>query len=183
MTDWTIQDGLLQEAEYIPSPNADARPDPNDISLLVLHGISLPPGEFGGGHIKAFFSNKLQSEQHPYFKTIHTLKVSAHLLIERSGVVIQFVPFHHRAWHAGLSFYKGRSRCNDFAVGIELESTDDSGCTVEQYSALEGLIPVLLDHYPNIKREAIVGHSDIAPNRKTDPGSGFDWQQLNQHLP
>ena len=182
MTDWTLQNGLLQEARYIHSPNADERPDPDDISLLVLHGISLPPGEFGGGYIQSLFTNTLKPERHPYFETVYKLRVSAHLLIERTGHIIQFVPFHCRAWHAGLSFYKGRTRCNDFAIGIELECTDDSGCTVEQYATLKSLIPVLLEHYPRLNRDAVVGHSDIASGRKTDPGSGFDWLTLNQSL-
>ncbi|MGY0217047.1 1,6-anhydro-N-acetylmuramyl-L-alanine amidase AmpD [Endozoicomonadaceae bacterium StTr2] len=178
MSDWTIHNGVLQQAEYIHSPNADVRPDPDDISLLVIHNISLPPGQFGGGHVQSLFTNKLNPELHPFFREIYTLQVSSHLLIERSGKVIQFVPFHQRAWHAGKSAYKGRERCNDFAIGIEMESTDDSGCTAEQYRVLKDIAQLLVEHYPLLQPDALVGHSDIAPGRKTDPGAGFDWGQL-----
>ncbi len=173
--------GLLDSARQAPSPNADARPDADDISLIVVHCISLPPGEFDAGSdwIERFFCNDLPADAHPYFAEICDMRVSAHVLIRRDGGVVQFVPFHRRAWHAGVSNYKGRERCNDFSVGVELEGTDDGPFEDAQYDALAQLVTALRRTYPRIG-DNIAGHSDIAPGRKTDPGSGFDWPRLHR---
>ncbi len=173
--------GLLDIARHAPSPNADARPDATDISLIVVHCISLPPGEFDAGSdwIERFFCNDLPRDAHPYFAEICDMRVSAHVLIRRDGGVVQFVPFHRRAWHAGASSYNGRERCNDFSVGIELEGTDDDPFEDAQYDALAQLVTALRQTYPRIG-DNITGHSDIAPGRKTDPGSGFDWPRLRR---
>ncbi|MDT8407189.1 MAG: 1,6-anhydro-N-acetylmuramyl-L-alanine amidase AmpD [Methylococcales bacterium] len=176
-----LSNHCLSTASLIPSPHQDARPDPEDISLLVIHCISLPPGEYGGGHIDALFQGQLATD-HPYFASIAHLKVSAHLLIDRAGQLTQFVPFDRRAWHAGASCYQGRARCNDFSIGIELEGTDTSPFTDAQYDALHSVIALLLHHYPRLSPQRIVGHSDIAPGRKTDPGHGFDWPRLRREL-
>ncbi|MDO8939604.1 MAG: 1,6-anhydro-N-acetylmuramyl-L-alanine amidase AmpD [Methylicorpusculum sp.] len=167
----------------IMSPNCDERPDPDDISLIVIHCISLPPGEFGTACIDQLFCNDLNPADHPYFESIHQLKVSAHLLIKRTGEITQYVPFNLRAWHAGMSEYQGRQRCNDFSIGIELEGTDTTRYTSEQYTQLIAVIDCLLKHYPKLSRQAITGHSDIAPGRKTDPGPAFDWDRLFKGLP
>jgi AmpD protein len=177
-----ITEGWLRGVERAISPNCDERPDPDDVSLIVLHGISLPPGEFGGGWIDRLFSNTLPADGHPYFAQIQGLKVSAHVLIGRDGRIVQYVPFHRRAWHAGVSSFQGRERCNDYAIGIELEGTDSTPYEATQYQALAGLIRVLLRHYPRLSPRAIVGHSDIAPGRKTDPGVSFDWGRLGALL-
>jgi len=163
------------------SPNTDDRPDESDISLLVVHSISLPPGEFeqASRWIERFFCNDLPADTHPYFAEICEMKVSAHALIRRDGEVIQFVPFHKRAWHAGESSYRGRTGCNDFSIGIELEGTDESDFSEAQYQKLAAIAVSLRQHYPEIM-DNITGHSDIAPGRKTDPGTGFDWQHLTQ---
>ena len=173
-----IKHHCLSSAQYIPSLNFDERSDASDISLLVIHCISLPPGEFGGDYINQLFCNALNSNDHPYFKEIHQLKVSAHLLIKRTGDIIQYVPFDKRAWHAGVSNYQGRERCNDFSIGIELEGTEFVPYTDVQYDALNAVITVLLETYPKLSRKRITGHSDIAPERKTDPGASFDWHRL-----
>ncbi len=165
------------------SPNADARPDPGDISLLVIHGISLPPGEFGSRDIDDLFTNQLDIDRHPYFATIQHLRVSSHLLIRRDGSVSQYVPFDQRAWHAGASQFQGRERCNDFSIGIELEGTDDAPYSDAQYDVLGPIIRCLWRAYPRLNADRIVGHSHIAPERKTDPGPYFDWPRLFQHLP
>lgn len=170
--------GLLNEAIQIESPNCDLRPKETDISLIVIHGISLPPTEFGGGYIEQFFTNTLDSTQHPYFEEIKDVKVSSHLLIERSGTIKQFVPFNKRAWHAGVSSYNNRDCCNDFSIGIELEGTDDTEYSDIQYDVLQQVCQSLLETYSDIQRNNIVGHSDIAPGRKTDPGESFDWQRF-----
>lgn len=175
-------EGWLKKAERICSPNAGDRPDEGDISLLVIHNISLPPGQFGGGYIQQFFTNTLPCEAHPYFSEIGHLQVSAHLLIERSGHMIQFVPFTKRAWHAGVSQFEGRENCNDFSIGIELEGTDDSPFMPQQYTALSEVTKLLMRYYPQITPERIAGHSDIAPGRKTDPGPAFDWALFRQLL-
>lgn len=167
-------DHLLEGANYLPSDNHNQRPD-TEISLVVIHNISLPPGEFGQGHIEDFFTNQLDVEAHPYFQSIKDLKVSAHLLIKRDGQITQFVPFNKRAWHAGTSCYQGRENCNDFSIGIELEGTDHDSYTEAQYQALNHALEVLKSSYPITN---IVGHSDIAPGRKTDPGEAFDWSKL-----
>ena len=177
-----IVNGWLKNGTRTASPNADERPDVADISLLVIHNISLPPGQFGGPHIGKFFCNQLNQEEHPYFAEICHLEVSAHLLIDRHGNVTQFVPFHRRAWHAGVSNFQGRERCNDFSIGIELEGADDIPYTGEQYRQLTDITCAICAEYPMITPERIVGHSDIAPGRKTDPGSTFDWSFYHQLL-
>lgn len=178
----TIQSGWWLEARQIHSPNCNQRPDPNDISLLVIHNISLPPGEFGGGYIEQFFCNQLQPKQHKYFESIYQSQVSSHCLIDRLGAVTQFVPFPMRAWHAGRSNFQGRNECNDFSVGIELEGCDEEPYTRAQYQSLVALTRDLMAQYPAITLERIVGHSEIAPGRKTDPGPAFDWLQYRQRL-
>lgn len=179
MIQFKIENHWLEAAQIVPSENHDNRPpvdtDPN---LIVLHCISLPPGNFGGEEIDRLFQNRLDPGKHPYFATICKLKVSAHVLIGRNGEMTQYVPFNLRAWHAGKSSYDGRSNCNDYSIGIELEGTDDSAFTDPQYERLSSLICSLLEHYPSLSRHRIAGHSDIAPGRKTDPGSQFDWQKL-----
>ncbi|MDH4275731.1 MAG: 1,6-anhydro-N-acetylmuramyl-L-alanine amidase AmpD [Gammaproteobacteria bacterium] len=167
--------GRLDEATYIPSPNHDERANPTDIGLLVIHGISLPPGEFGGPYISALFTNQLDPQVHEYFQGIAALHVSAHLLIRRDGSLIQYVPFHLRAWHAGKSCYAGRDGCNDFSIGIELEGTDDQPYEPAQYTQLGAVTRALMQAYPGITRDRIAGHCDVAPGRKTDPGPYFDW--------
>lgn len=172
----------LRTAHYLLSPHRDKRPEHMPIDMIVIHGISLPPGEFGGGFVQPFFQGQLNPNLHPYFMTIASLKVSAHLFIERKGSVTQFVPFTERAWHAGDSVFQGRTRCNDFSIGIELEGTDDQPYDPRQYNTLFHLIPLLITAFPAITLERIVGHSEIAPGRKTDPGSYFDWAYLRQAL-
>ena len=173
---------LLKEADYIASPNMDDRPEGADINLLVIHSISLPPGEFGGNNIERLFTNSLPADAHPYFQQIHQLEVSAHVLIKRDGSAVQFVPFNKRAWHAGESCYHGNERCNDFSIGIELEGTDTDPFENSQYETLVELVKALCKHYPSITAQRIAGHSDIAPGRKADPGSGFDWDKLSSLL-
>ena len=173
----------LLGARFCASPNHNARPAGCTIDLVVLHNISLPPGEYGTGCVARFFQNGLDPAEHPYFATIAGLEVSAHLLIERSGAVVQFVPFDRRAWHAGQSCWQGRSNCNDFSIGIELEGTDQQPYSDAQYAVLAEVIAILQRHYPGITPERIVGHSDIAPGRKTDPGPAFDWPRLRAQLP
>lgn len=172
----------LQQARQVTSPNFNERPAGMLPELLVVHSISLPPGQFGGPFIEQLFENRLQPDGHPYFATIHQLQVSAHLLIRRDGEVVQFVPFDKRAWHAGQSHWQGRENCNDFSIGIELEGTDESAFEPVQYQMLAQVIKVLVQSYPTLSFQQIVGHSDIAPGRKTDPGRGFDWHRLNQLL-
>lgn len=170
-----IQEHRLGWALQIPSPNCSDRMEQDDISLLVIHNISLPPGQFGGSHIDALFCNQLDSQAHPYFATICELRVSAHLLIRRDGAVVQYVPFNRKAWHAGKSSFAGREECNEYSIGIELEGTDDLPFTDRQYEQLARVTRVLMEAYPRITSERIAGHSDIAPGRKTDPGPCFDW--------
>ena len=177
-----IESGWLASAKRVESPNADCRTDESDISLLVIHNISLPPGQFGGPHVEQLFTNRLNPEEDPYFADIAQLKVSAHLLIDRLGQIIQFVPFHRRAWHAGVSEFEGRSACNDYSIGIELEGTDDLAYTESQYQSLTAITRCLMIHYPQLSKERIVGHSDIAPQRKTDPGAAFDWAYFRSQI-
>jgi AmpD protein len=172
---------LLENCTQCPSPNKDTRPEPMSIDLVVIHSISLPPGQYGSGAIEQFFQNKLDKTQHPYFEEIHRLKVSSHILIKRSGEIVQFVPFNERAWHAGQSNYQGRECCNDFSIGIELEGSDTDPFEEAQYQQLTQLISTLQLCYPAIS-DNVTGHSDIAPGRKTDPGTGFDWKILNNAL-
>jgi N-acetyl-anhydromuramoyl-L-alanine amidase len=168
-------EGWLASAVQCPSPNFNARPPQQDINLLVIHNISLPPGEFGTGCVQAFFCNQLDISRDPYFETISKLAVSAHLFIDRLGKVTQFVAFTERAWHAGTSSFNGIENCNDYSIGIELEGCDDIAYTSAQYQALARVTGELLKAYPRVTGDRIVGHSEIAPGRKTDPGSAFDW--------
>ena len=169
-----INQHQLSLAQQIHSINYNERPN-NEISLIVIHNISLPPGQFNNGNIERFFTNRLDPKAHPYFETIKDLKVSAHLLIKRDGAIVQFVPFDKRAWHAGESRFNGRENCNDFSIGIELEGSDNLAYETVQYQALQTTLKQLKAHYP-IKH--IVGHSDIAPGRKTDPGQAFNWRLI-----
>ena len=175
-----LETGLMRGAKQIASPNYDARPAEVEADLIVIHGISLPPGEFGGAWIDQLFAGSLDADAHPYFRDVAQQRVSAHALIRRDGQVIQYVPFHARAWHAGESQYEGRAACNDFSIGIELEGTDDLAYEERQYESLAALIQALLAAYPALAKERIVGHSDIAPGRKTDPGRAFDWRRLRR---
>lgn len=168
----------LRQVQYIPSPNCDERPDDEAISLVVVHGISLPPGQFGGQGVEQLFTNQLNPTEDPYYQTIAHLKVSAHLFINRRGQVTQFVPFDKRAWHAGASRYQQRDKCNDFSIGIELEGTDKTPYTASQYHALRNVIKALLQAYPSIPQAAVTGHEHIAPGRKTDPGPYFMWSAI-----
>ena len=179
---YTIRNHRLVEATFVASPNADDRPSDSDIELLVIHNISLPPGEFGTGCVQKLFCNDLDCDTHPFFDGLRELRVSAHLLIERSGALYQFVEFDRRAWHAGQSCFRGRERCNDFSLGIELEGTDDQAFTERQYRALLGVTRALISEYPALNSGRIVGHSDIAPGRKTDPGPCFDWPRYRAGL-
>ena len=172
----------LLAARQVPSPNFDERPDGCEISLIVIHGISLPPGEYGGPEIDRFFTNSLDADAHPYFAEIAHLQVSSHLLIRRDGEVVQYVPFLKRAWHAGESSYDGCEVCNDFSIGIELEGQDDEPYTTVQYERLAEVIHQLTDVFPGLSTQRLAGHCDIAPHRKTDPGPAFDWELLRQQL-
>lgn len=169
-------DGWLRGACHIPSPNCDERPDGERPTLVVVHAISLPPGVFGGKEIADLFTNRLDPDAHPYFSGICTLRVSAHFLIRRDGEVIQFVSCDRRAWHAGVSSWRGRERCNDFSIGIELEGCDEQPFSPCQYRALRDLIDILCRRYP---LSGIAGHSEVSPGRKTDPGPHFDWCELS----
>lgn len=169
-------DGWIDGAAPCPSPNHDERPPGMPVVLVVVHAISLPPGEFGGPWIEDFFCNRLDPSAHPYFDSIRDLRVSAHFLIRRDGRLIQFVSCNRRAWHAGVSQWQGRERCNDFALGVELEGCDDKAFEPAQYSALKALLGCLGTHYPIAD---VVGHSEIAPGRKTDPGPAFDWKSIS----
>ena len=170
----SIDNHWLSAAERIVSPNCNDRPD-DRIDLLVIHNISLPPGEFGGPYISQLFTNQLDPKQHPYFEQIAGLKVSAHMLIRRDGAMIQYVPFNKRAWHAGRSCFQGDENCNDFSIGIELEGVDDAPYEPIQYQHLVAVSKLLLDCYSALNADRISGHCDIAPGRKTDPGESFDW--------
>lgn len=179
-TNLQINDHWLSGARVCRSENVDARPPACEVDTIVIHCISLPPGEYGVDHIDALFTNSLDPAIHPYFKSIHRLKVSAHLLIDRRGVLTQYVGFDQRAWHAGESSFQGRVRCNDFSIGIELEGTDDSAFEASQYITLARVVTSLHREYLTLNPQNLVGHSDIAPGRKTDPGPGFDWGKLHQ---
>lgn len=175
---WTFSAGWLDAARRVESPNYNERPEGIRPKLIVVHGISLPPGCYGGGQIESFFCNTLNAEDHPYFAEISGLQVSAHFLIYRTGELVQFVDTESRAWHAGVSEWRGRENCNDFSIGIELEGCDDEPYADFQYSVLNQLIQALQNQYPLIQRDAIVGHCEIAPGRKTDPGPAFDWSRV-----
>jgi len=171
------EQGLVKQARHIASPNHDSRPVPGDISMVVIHNISLPPQQYGGDGVIQLFTNTLNADEHPYYAEIQGLKVSSHFFIRRTGELIQFVPCTMRAWHAGASEWKGRQRCNDFSIGIELEGSDFDAFEQAQYITLKRLLPTLATQYPITD---IVGHSDIAPGRKTDPGPHFDWSKILQ---
>ncbi|TKI08773.1 1,6-anhydro-N-acetylmuramyl-L-alanine amidase AmpD [Martelella alba] len=176
-----LENGWISGVRRVPSPHCDERPNGEAPSLLVIHNISLPPGVFGGPYIDQLFSGTLSADEHPFFAEIQGLKVSAHCLIRRDGEIVQYVPFHRRAWHAGVSRFAGRERCNDFSVGIELEGADDRPYAETQYQRLAGVTRLLMRCYP-ITPERITGHSDIAPARKTDPGPAFLWHHYRQLL-
>lgn len=177
-----IKDGWLVNERRVLSPHFDQRPEPQDISLLIIHYISLPPEQFGGGYIDDFFQGKLDPQAHLYFQEISPLRVSAHCLIERTGRITQYVNFADRAWHAGLSCFEGRDKCNDFAIGIELEGSNEQPFTDAQYLALQALTQEIMRAYPHITKERIVGHCDVSPGRKIDPGQYFDWQRYLQKI-
>ena len=170
--------GLIDGVNFLASPNHDDRPDENDISLIVVHNISLPPEQFGSEHISQLFTNCLCPDDHPFFAEINHLRVSSHVLIRRDGKIVQYVPFHKRAWHAGISSYQGREVCNDFSIGIELEGTDNQAFCDEQYESLNALVPALQATYQGLAIGAVTGHEDISPGRKTDPGPYFKWEKL-----
>ena len=174
--------GLILGARQVLSPFFDSRPPRVHPELIIVHGISLPAGEFGEPWIDRLFTGNLPAEAHPDFRERAALKVSAHVLIRRDGELTQYVPFGERAWHAGVSEYRGRCGCNDFSVGIELEGTDAIPYTQAQYGALVALIAALIAAYPSLSAEHLVGHSDVAPGRKTDPGEGFEWPRLRAAL-
>ena len=174
--------GRISFARWTPSPNFGPRPDGAGISLLVVHNISLPPGQFGGREIEDFFCNQLDHSAHPYFKTIEGVQVSAHLLIRRDGALVQFVSLLDRAWHAGRSCFEGQEACNDFSIGIELEGTDDTPYTTEQYRMLAKVADLIMTAWPDITANRITGHCDIAPGRKSDPGPAFDWRYFRSAL-
>jgi len=177
-----VATGLLEGVRQVLSPHHDARPDGMTPDLLVIHGISLPPGDFGGPWIERLFNGQLPPHLHPYFAQVQGMRVSAHLLVRRDGELVQFVPFHRRAWHAGLSQFEGRAACNDFSIGIELEGADDQPYAAAQYPAARHAIQALLQAYATLSAARLVGHSDIAPGRKTDPGATFDWATLRAGL-
>lgn len=174
--------GRVSQARWCPSPNFGPRPEGASISLLVVHNISLPPGQFGGDAIERFFCNQLDASAHPYFETIAGMAVSSHLLIRRDGSPVQFVSLLDRAWHAGRSCFRGQEECNDFSIGIELEGADDIPYTDAQYQTLTHLSQMIMTAWPEITADRITGHSDIAPGRKTDPGPAFDWSHFRQML-
>jgi AmpD protein len=172
--------GLMLGVRQIASPNYDARPPGVEADLIVVHGISLPPGEFGGPWIDQLFTNTLPAEIHPYFAEVSSLRVSSHLVVQRDGAVTQYVSFTDRAWHAGTSFFQGREACNDFSVGVELEGTDTLEYEAPQYRALAEVVAALCAAYPRLSSQRMAGHSDISPGRKTDPGPAFDWPRAHR---
>jgi AmpD protein len=174
--------GLLVGVRQVLSPHRDPRPAGVDADLIVLHGISLPPGQFDGPWIEQLFSGHLPADRHPYFTQIAGRRVSAHALVRRDGEIVQFVPFHQRAWHAGQSNWQGRGACNDFSIGIELEGADEVRYEPVQYARTAALVCALLAAYPTLSVSRLVGHSDIAPDRKTDPGPAFDWPRMRALL-
>lgn len=173
-----IDDGWVRGARRVLSPNADARPSGVEIALIVVHSINLPPGEFGGPWIERLFTNTLPATGHPYFRNLASARVSAHVLVRRDGSLVQFVPFGGRAWHAGESSWAGRRGCNDYSVGVEIEGCDDVPYSDAQYRRLAALVAALRIAYPAVAPDAVVGHSDVAPGRKTDPGAAFDWARF-----
>ena len=179
---YTFDNGWLQQARQVISPNFGPRPAGVEPELIVVHNISLPPGCFGGDEVEQLFCNCLDWTAHPYFEEIRGLEVSAHFLLRRCGELVQFVAVDDRAWHAGLSCWRGRDNCNDFSIGIELEGSDELPYTDAQYRTLAALTRALFAHYPALDREHLVGHADIAPGRKTDPGPAFDWPRYRASL-
>ena len=177
-----IEDHLLKSAKQIQSPNYSERLNEDDINLIVIHSISLPPGKYNNSYIEEFFCNKLSVNEDKYFESISDLKVSSHILIKRDGKIIQFVPFNKKAWHAGESVFKGRLNCNEFSIGIELEGCEEDDFTQNQYKNLVNICLTLFKYYPEITRQNVVGHSEIAPGRKTDPGKNFNWEYLRENL-
>ena len=175
---YNISDGWFKQSRRVVSPNFNERPENTTVDSIVIHSISLPPGCYDGNDIDVFFANQLDWEKDPFYASIRGLKVSAHLLIRRTGELVQYVNLWSRAWHAGPSCLGDRGNCNDFSIGIELEGTDSSPFEPAQYDTLNEVIKALRDYFPQISNDRIVGHSDIAPGRKTDPGSGFDWAEL-----
>jgi AmpD protein len=176
-----VATGLVEGIRQVLSPHRDPRPAGVEADLIVVHGISLPPGQFGDAWIERLFTGNLPRDAHPYFATIEG-RVSAHLLVRRDGELVQFVPFHQRAWHAGRSSYAGREACNDFSIGIEFEGADDVPYTAAQYASGGAAISALLAAYPALSPARIAGHSEIAPGRKTDPGAAFDWPALRAQV-
>jgi N-acetyl-anhydromuramoyl-L-alanine amidase len=172
----------MKSVRQVASPNYDARPEGVEPELIVVHGISLPPGDFGGPWIERLFTNALPPDMHPYFAEIDGLRVSAHLVVARDGGLTQFVSFNDRAWHAGESHFEGRSACNDFSIGVELEGVDTIPYEGAQYETLAQVVVALRDAYPRLSPERMVGHSDISPGRKTDPGPAFDWQRVRRGI-
>jgi N-acetyl-anhydromuramoyl-L-alanine amidase len=170
-----LESGLMRGVRQIASPNHDPRPPGVEADLIVVHGISLPPGEFGGPWIDRLFTNSLPADAHPYFAEVGDMRVSAHLVVGRDGALTQYVSFRERAWHAGKSIYQGREACNDYSVGVELEGTDDLPYEESQYHSLAKVVAALCAAYPRLSPERLAGHNDIAPGRKTDPGPAFDW--------
>lgn len=177
-----VLSGLITPAKLLLSPNYNQRPSDSVIDLLVIHNISLPRGEFGGDCVEKLFLNQLDCNLHPTFRSLENLKVSSHIFIRRDGTVIQFVPFHLRAWHAGESSFEGKKNCNDYSIGIELEGTDDLPYTENQYQFLSVIAAQIMRSYPAITQQRIVGHQTIAPGRKTDPGPSFDWEKFRAIL-
>lgn len=180
--EYTLQQGWIAQARRVPSPNFGPRPDGCRPELLVIHNISLPPGCYGGNCIERLFTNCLDWDEHPFFDEIRGAEVSSHLLIQRDGELLQFVDLFERAWHAGQSCYDGRENCNDFSIGIELEGTDDDPYTAVQYTVLCDVTTLLLRQFPAMSADRIVGHNDISPGRKTDPGPAFDWRRYRNTL-
>ena len=177
-----IKDHKIEDIAFLESPNFNDRPDPNNISLIVIHSISLPSRNYNNDNVELFFLNNLDISKNEYFKEISDLKVSSHLYIKRSGRIIQFVPFDKRAWHAGISNYKGEKDCNDFSIGIELEGSVDDIYENEQYESLVMVTKALIEQYDLINKERIAAHSEIAPERKTDPGEYFDWKKYLKNV-
>jgi AmpD protein len=165
----------LEDVRQVPSPNCDDRLDGCEIDLVIMHGISLPPNEYGGEYIDQLFTNTLDPQEHPYFAEIVALRVSSHLLVNRKGEITQYVPFNDRAWHAGKSEFQGRQTCNDFSIGIELEGCDDQEYEPVQYQVAANIVKLLMTNWQSITKQRVVGHCDVAPGRKTDPGEAFDW--------
>lgn len=179
---YDISDGWFRQAHKIVSPNCNDRPDNTCIDAIIIHSISLPPGCYEGDDISQFFSNHLDCDKDPFYEKIRGMEVSSHLLIRRTGELLQYVNLHSRAWHAGQSKLGLQENCNDFSIGIELEGTDNSSFETAQYAVLTEVVASLRDYFPQITQERIVGHSDIAPGRKTDPGSGFQWARWRESI-